>query len=73
MRPMGKDSFATGAASSKRNFGDSPGIVLTSFGPIEECEFESQGYNQLTFQSSIGQDSEAVEIPLVSADTLAGE
>ena len=74
LRPMGQDSYAS--VTGKRKFVDSPGIVLSSFGPIEESELEDHAryqYDQFPFESSNQGETEAVEIPIVSADTLASE
>lgn len=71
LRPMGKDTYAIGSNFAKAKFVESPGVVLASFGPIDEARIESEVSYRLPFETD--PDSEAIEMPLVSADTLAGE
>lgn len=57
---------------SKSKYVESQGNILSSFGPIEE-EYEITGSHNFGYTLGTDPDSEAIEIPLVSADTLAGQ
>lgn len=68
---MGKDTYAAGSIFSKAKFVEAPGVVLASFGPIHESAINDVGSYRLPFETD--PNSEAIELPLVSADTLASE
>ena len=71
---MGKDTFAMTANASKKRIVESPGVHISSFGPIEES-FEDDECCALTLENLAQRDpiSNSQDIHLVSVDTLAGK